>query len=103
MRDDLEKRFASNPSGSAERDDLHNRVRKEFRDLAELVTSFLRDAPREEAIVFKALEDAMMWTNMGIARSFGRADVPPPVPDSRKPKTVPVRGGVSVKWSTPDA
>lgn len=68
MNDEIEDRFRSRPN-YPQRDILHGRIRAAAREFAELVT-ILVGGGRERSLSLTHIEEAMMWANLGIARTF---------------------------------
>jgi hypothetical protein len=64
---DLTNRFNFHPATSADAQARHNEARDVMLDAAKSVNELLPDS-REKSLAITALEEAMFWTNAGIAR-----------------------------------
>jgi hypothetical protein len=66
-QDELENRFSYH-APDEEKADLHANMRSLFGQVAGYINRFMPES-REKSVVITKLEEAMFWTNAGIARN----------------------------------
>lgn len=73
LANDLDRRFASHPADTGSRRMAHEEVRRLCHSLAARLADLVPPG-RERSLALTACEEAMFWSNAGIARLYPSAD-----------------------------